>query len=395
MLEFPPVLILAQRSAATIGSHCDTTQRKTSPPNTDIKMEAVAEAQAALDEGDDERLRSLLKDLAASPVLVQFAAALPTPTLEALVLRCSAASDAAPATRHRVALLLTIARNAHQELFSQLAPRAAVIGAALLGGCADEAASVAASGALQALLGNDAFSAALWAAENVPPALGAAGGVGVVGSEAEAGAADGAPLLLARLGPLLTSPSCRLCSEAWQCLNAAIQTFPAAASACLAGPRQFRPFVLAGLRCLSEETGHYVSRRFFLRLLTSLVTDAEHAPLRKRLLQSPALLCAVLECFRDPSPHISFEAFHSLKVFVVKPTKCPAVRHVLLTNQRLLAELVHAYAADEAEARSRAGGGGPAGSQGDDIAAEVALVLVHLANVPPLTPGEQTMLLVE
>jgi hypothetical protein len=122
----------------------------------------------------------------------------------------------------------------------------------------------------------------------------------------------------------------------------------------------------------------YVAKRQTLKLLTVLLTERAYLPLRRKYVQSPALLCALLQCLNDRSNHIQYEAYHSLKVFVANPNKTVAIRSILLGNRDVLTLYLATYDSGDPDVD-------------EQLRQERDLLLKVLSSIQPLDQEEEFM----
>lgn len=122
----------------------------------------------------------------------------------------------------------------------------------------------------------------------------------------------------------------------------------------------------------------YVAKRQTLKLLTVLLTERAYLPLRRKYVQSPALLCALLQCLNDRSNHIQYEAYHSLKVFVANPNKTIAIRSILLGNRDVLTLYLATYDSGDPDVD-------------EQLRQERDLLLKVLSSIQPLDQEEEFM----
>lgn len=103
----------------------------------------------------------------------------------------------------------------------------------------------------------------------------------------------------------------------------------------LFSPSMTDAYIGAIVRCL--RSGIYVSRRHMLKHVSWVVTALDARRLAPKLLQSPAVLTAVLHlASEDASVNVRLDAYHALKTFVIFPRPGPVNRAILFANRDLL-----------------------------------------------------------
>lgn len=90
-------------------------------------------------------------------------------------------------------------------------------------------------------------------------------------------------------------------------------------------------------KCLSAKA-NYMTRRMSLQLLSTILLNRANFGVMMLYISSSKNLVTVLCLLRDPSPHISLDAFQVFKIFVANPNKPPEVVKILFDNKVKLAK---------------------------------------------------------
>lgn len=94
---------------------------------------------------------------------------------------------------------------------------------------------------------------------------------------------------------------------------------------------------------------NYVTRRQSLKLLGELLLDRHNFTIMTRYISSPDNLKLIMNCLRDRSKNIQFEAFHVFKVFVANPKKSQPILDILIKNQQKLLEFLPKFHSDRTD----------------------------------------------
>jgi calcium binding protein 39 len=85
-------------------------------------------------------------------------------------------------------------------------------------------------------------------------------------------------------------------------------------------------------QCLSSQS-NYMTRRMTLQLLSTILLNRSNYAVMIQYISSSQNLVTVLNLLRDPSPHITLDAFQVFKIFVANPAKPPEVAKILFDNK--------------------------------------------------------------
>jgi len=86
-----------------------------------------------------------------------------------------------------------------------------------------------------------------------------------------------------------------------------------------------------------DETGHYVTLRQSLKLLSDMLLDRTFLQTMLKYVQQEEFLKMHMNLLKNTSKTIQFEAFHIFKIFAANPHKPPRVQRILFQNKdRLL-----------------------------------------------------------
>lgn len=84
--------------------------------------------------------------------------------------------------------------------------------------------------------------------------------------------------------------------------------------------------------CLAAQS-NYMTRRMTLQLLSTILLNRSNYNVMIRYISSSSNLVTILNLLRDPSPHITLDAFQVFKIFVANPSKPPEVVKILVDNK--------------------------------------------------------------
>ncbi|KAL7541005.1 hypothetical protein ACHAXR_010551 [Thalassiosira sp. AJA248-18] len=90
-------------------------------------------------------------------------------------------------------------------------------------------------------------------------------------------------------------------------------------------------------KCLSSKA-NYMTRRMSLQLLSTILLNRANYNVMIMYISSSPNLVTILCLLRDPSPHITLDAFQVFKIFVANPNKPPEVVKILFDNKVKLAK---------------------------------------------------------
>mmetsp|Transcript_23710 Transcript_23710/g.40509 ORF Transcript_23710/g.40509 Transcript_23710/m.40509 type:complete len:114 (-) Transcript_23710:210-551(-) len=76
-----------------------------------------------------------------------------------------------------------------------------------------------------------------------------------------------------------------------------------------------------------------MTRRMTLQLLLSILLNRANYNVMMAYISSQQNLVTILCLLRDPSPHITLDAFQVFKIFVANPNKPPEVVKILFDNK--------------------------------------------------------------
>jgi calcium binding protein 39 len=85
-------------------------------------------------------------------------------------------------------------------------------------------------------------------------------------------------------------------------------------------------------KCLDSQS-NYMTRRMTLQLLSTILLNRSNYNVMIRYISSSRNLVTILCLLRDPSPHITLDAFQVFKIFVANPSKPPEVIKILYDNK--------------------------------------------------------------
>mmetsp|Transcript_51485 Transcript_51485/g.124317 ORF Transcript_51485/g.124317 Transcript_51485/m.124317 type:complete len:496 (+) Transcript_51485:61-1548(+) len=87
---------------------------------------------------------------------------------------------------------------------------------------------------------------------------------------------------------------------------------------------------------LLSDDANYMTKRVALQILSTVLLTRSNYAIMIRYVNSRMNLILVMKLLRDPSPHITLDAFHVFKVFVANPNKIPDVEKILRDNSTKL-----------------------------------------------------------
>jgi calcium binding protein 39 len=87
---------------------------------------------------------------------------------------------------------------------------------------------------------------------------------------------------------------------------------------------------------LLSDDANYMTKRVALQILSTVLLTRSNYAVMIRYVNSRSNLILVMKLLRDPSPHITLDAFHVFKVFVANPSKIPDVEKILRDNSTKL-----------------------------------------------------------
>lgn len=94
---------------------------------------------------------------------------------------------------------------------------------------------------------------------------------------------------------------------------------------------------------------NYVTRRQSLKLLGELLLDRHNFAIMTKYIGNAENLKLIMNCLRDSSKNIQFEAFHVFKVFVANPKKTQPILDILLKNQQKLLDFLPKFHHDRTD----------------------------------------------
>jgi calcium binding protein 39 len=89
-------------------------------------------------------------------------------------------------------------------------------------------------------------------------------------------------------------------------------------------------------KLLSSEESSYLIRRVALQILTAVLLKRTNYNIMVRYINDKNNLILIMLLLRDKSPHITLDAFHVFKIFVINPNKPPEIIKILSTNKAKL-----------------------------------------------------------
>ena len=98
--------------------------------------------------------------------------------------------------------------------------------------------------------------------------------------------------------------------------------------------RKYDPIIIDRMnnKCISSNA-NYMTRRMSLQLLSTILLNRSNFNVMMKYISSSQNLVTVLCLLRDPSPHITLDAFQVFKIFVANPGKPPEVVKILFDNK--------------------------------------------------------------
>mmetsp|Transcript_22545 Transcript_22545/g.46991 ORF Transcript_22545/g.46991 Transcript_22545/m.46991 type:complete len:383 (+) Transcript_22545:355-1503(+) len=141
------------------------------------------------------------------------------------------------------------------------------------------------------------------------------------------------PSFLSVLLPVLTaSPNFDVLTDSFETLKLSLTSSPA--------PRWLEAHYCGFFDAYGAllRNQNYVTRRFGLQLLSSVLLSRSNFGTMMRYISSLPALKSTMELLRDPHSAIQYEAFHVFKVFIVNPRKTDEIVKVLRMNKKKLVE---------------------------------------------------------
>ena len=98
--------------------------------------------------------------------------------------------------------------------------------------------------------------------------------------------------------------------------------------------RKYDPIIIDRMnkKCISPNA-NYMTRRMSLQLLSTILLNRSNFNVMMKYISSSQNLVTILCLLRDPSPHITLDAFQVFKIFVANPGKPPEVVKILFDNK--------------------------------------------------------------
>lgn len=98
--------------------------------------------------------------------------------------------------------------------------------------------------------------------------------------------------------------------------------------------RTYDPIIMDRMnhKCISSNA-NYMTRRMSLQLLSTILLNRSNFNVMMKYISSSQNLVTILCLLRDPSPHITLDAFQVFKIFVANPGKPPEVVKILFDNK--------------------------------------------------------------
>jgi calcium binding protein 39 len=97
--------------------------------------------------------------------------------------------------------------------------------------------------------------------------------------------------------------------------------------------RKYHPVIDTRINACLNVQSNYMTRRMILQLLSTILLNRSNYNVMIRYISSSSNLVTILCLLRDPSPHISLDAFQVFKIFVANPDKPPEVCKILYDNK--------------------------------------------------------------
>lgn len=108
--------------------------------------------------------------------------------------------------------------------------------------------------------------------------------------------------------------------------------------------REFKNiFTMFNTKLLNEDQANYITRRISLQLLSSILLTRSNYNIMIKYISARSNLKCIMMVLSDPSAHISMEAFHVFKVFVVNPKKPNDIIKVLYDNKSKLIKYLTSF----------------------------------------------------
>ena len=117
--------------------------------------------------------------------------------------------------------------------------------------------------------------------------------------------------------------------------------------ACTFISQHFQQFIEHFNQLVDSE--NYVLKRQSLKLLNELIADRACYDFMMPYVSSPANLKLIMNCMRDKSRNIQFEAYHIFKIFAFNPEKPEGVQSILYRNKEKLVEFLTAFSPERGE----------------------------------------------
>ncbi|KXN72635.1 Mo25-like protein, partial [Conidiobolus coronatus NRRL 28638] len=94
---------------------------------------------------------------------------------------------------------------------------------------------------------------------------------------------------------------------------------------------------------------NYVIKRQSLKLLGEFLLDRINFKIMTLLMNEVNYLKLIMNCLKDPSKNIQWEAFHIFKIFVANPNKPENITKILKLNQLKLIEFLNSFFENRSE----------------------------------------------
>jgi len=118
---------------------------------------------------------------------------------------------------------------------------------------------------------------------------------------------------------------------------------------------------------------NYVTRRLSLKLLGDVLLDRANFKVMTKYIASTENLRKVMECLKDDSDAIKYEAFHVFKIFVANPKKEPEIVETLAKNSKKLCAFLGNFRNEKDD---------------ENFQQEKEMLIEVLSNLPGLTAGD-------
>jgi calcium binding protein 39 len=106
-------------------------------------------------------------------------------------------------------------------------------------------------------------------------------------------------------------------------------------------------------KLLSADKSNYMTRRMALQILSTVLLTRSNYNVMIQYIASKSNLMMIMLLLRDPSPHISLDAFHVFKIFVANPNKPPEIIKILSDNKVKLCKYLESLHKDREAADSQ------------------------------------------